>query len=471
MILNPELRRNIWLDFTTHRMLITPIVVMLIVYLFYLSTNLQNAASIAFNIAFLFIFLWGTKRASESVIEEVCNNTWDFQRQSSLSPWAMAWGKLIGSTLYSWYGVLVCFCLYGFLHVSETSNVMGIGSSTSELSVMHEFTILILGGLFSQATALLLSLQILPEIRRDKSNKSFRYFLFGMLIGILMTNYVFGAAKNTEQFISWHGYQFQASAFAFTSLLLFLGWSILGLQRSFCKELQYQNIPWVWVLFNIFCMVYFSGLVTFQNIPKEFINIDELRDIQHQLLQAPLYMAFFIAQALTYFALFTDDITFIRYKYFITRVLEKNRIESLQQLPWWPISFVLTVISGVVVIFGQQQYSHLMDAFSPSIFIITSILFLVRDIGLIHYFSFGKNPRKSMSAAVLYLFILYMLIPLLLSASQLNSLLPIFIPSYGQNTVLALISIFAQIGLFSFFTLKRWKLNLQASSAKAVNKA
>ncbi len=467
MILNPELRRNIWLDFTAHRMLITPIVVMLIVYLFYLSSNIQYAASIAFNIAFLFIFLWGTKRASETVIDEVCSNTWDFQRQSSLSPWTMAWGKLIGSTLYSWYGVLICFCLYGLLHVYEPSNL--IGTSSSELSVAHEFTILILGGLFSQATALLLSLQILPQIRREKSNKSFRYFLFGMLIGIVMTNYVFGAAKNTEQFISWHGYQFEASSFAFTSLLLFLGWSILGLQRSFCKELQYQNIPWVWVSFNVFCMVYFSGLFTFQNLPEN-LNIDVLKDIQHQLQQAPLYMAFFIAQALTYFALFTDDITFIRYKYFITRVLEKNVIESLQQLPWWPISFVLTVVSGIVVIFGQQQFSHLMESFSPSIFVITSILFLLRDIGLIHYFSFGKNPKKAMSAAVLYLFILYMLIPLLLSASTLNSLLPIFIPSYGQNTALALISVILQIGLFSFLILKRWKLNVQASSANAVLK-
>ncbi len=112
MILNPELRRNIWLDFTYHRMLITPIVVILITYIFYVMGSLQTTSSITFYLACIFIFLWGTKRASETVIEEVCNNTWDFQRQSSLLPWTMTWGKLIGSTLYSWYGVLICFCLY-----------------------------------------------------------------------------------------------------------------------------------------------------------------------------------------------------------------------------------------------------------------------------------------------------------------------------------------------------------------------
>ncbi|HRE30881.1 MAG TPA: hypothetical protein PLD88_02805 [Candidatus Berkiella sp.] len=73
MIQNPELRRNIWLDFSIHRLLLTPTILALIIYLAYL-TSPKNSAGVAFYIACFFIFLWGTKLASETVIEEINNN-------------------------------------------------------------------------------------------------------------------------------------------------------------------------------------------------------------------------------------------------------------------------------------------------------------------------------------------------------------------------------------------------------------
>ncbi len=44
--------------------------------------------------------------AGRSLAEEASQNTWDWQRLSALSPWQMAWGKLLGATLPAWLYVL-----------------------------------------------------------------------------------------------------------------------------------------------------------------------------------------------------------------------------------------------------------------------------------------------------------------------------------------------------------------------------
>lgn len=463
MLPNPELRRNIWLDFTWHRIILTPIVIGLIVYFFYLVYSKYYSASVAFNLACFFIFLWGTKRASETVIEEVNNNTWDFQRQSSISPWAMTWGKLIGSTLFTWYGAFICLLLYYFLSPNP-SPAIGFKFSGLELTPSGEILLLILGGLFSQALALLLSMQLLPQIRRESFNRTFRYFIIGLIFGIIITDTSFQAVKEVGQHISWHEISFAKGPFAVTSLLIFLGWSVIGLQRSFCKELQYQNIPWVWALFSLFCMVYFSGFIPSQSFTLEKDSLAELKDIQQQFARAPLYMAFIVAQILTYVALFTESLNIVRYKKFFSKT-QTNILGSLQLLPWWVISFILTIMAGIIAVFHQQQFSALLEKFSPSIFILTAILFLQRDILLIHYFNFSKNPRKAMGTSILYLFILYLLFPLLLGALHKSNWLPLFLPSWGQNTALALISTIGQILFLGGLCWTRWQLTWATSKS------
>lgn len=451
MFKNPELVRNFWLDFTWHRIFLTPIIIILTVYLFYLTGGKTSGASIALNLACFFIFLWGTRKASETVIEEVNNNTWDLQRQSSISPWTMTWGKLLGSSLFSWFGAAICLYCYCLLRVPDPHLTLG-----------EELAILLLGGLLCQALALLFSMQLLPQVRRDRTNKTFKYFLAGLIIGVSMTSFCFKAMSAGATQLTWHDRLIPLGPFAMISLILFLGWAIIGLQRAFCKELQFHNIPWIWALFNVFCMVYFSGFISFKDFPQfsSTLNITsvDFKLIQQQLLQIPYYISFFIVQLLTYIALFTDEITAIRYKRLSARMKEKNIKESLQLIPWWSISYILTLVAGFIVIYHQPTIHDGATSFSPSIFIMTSMLFLLRDLLLIHFFNFGKNPRKANGSAVLYLFMLYLLFPMLMQALHLNHLYPTLLPSWGQNTLLALFSLAIQLGLLGWLCLKRWEL-------------
>src|SRR5690606_10106396 len=55
-----------------------------------------------------FCSVLGTYQASMAFREEIRNNTWDFQRMSSIGPWQLAGGKFLGVTSYAWYvGILL----------------------------------------------------------------------------------------------------------------------------------------------------------------------------------------------------------------------------------------------------------------------------------------------------------------------------------------------------------------------------
>jgi len=108
---NPELQRNLWLEFSLHRLVVMPCVLALLFLCAALGTQPNSDVGVTTTGLLLFIGLagfWGARRAADAVTEEFRGKTWDGQRMSALGPWAMTWGKLVGSTSYAWYGALMC---------------------------------------------------------------------------------------------------------------------------------------------------------------------------------------------------------------------------------------------------------------------------------------------------------------------------------------------------------------------------
>ena len=103
MTLNPEFRRNLWLELSPHRLIAMP---MILLAIFFLSASIgesgnwwgvPRASLLAY---YVIVFFWGTRRAVASLADEVRGRTWDGQRMSALGTWAMTWGKLFGGTIY-----------------------------------------------------------------------------------------------------------------------------------------------------------------------------------------------------------------------------------------------------------------------------------------------------------------------------------------------------------------------------------
>ena len=444
----PELRRNFWLDFTLQRSILTPIIFSLIVYISYLTNG--KPSHTGFHLACFFIFLWGIKNASETVIEEINNNTWDFQRQSSLSSLSMTIGKLLGSTLFAWYGAGISLLYYIIFF------------SGNPAMLLRSILVLIGGGILGQSISLLASVQVVPQIRHEHGQKTFRYFLLGLFISAIATWVTF-IEQYSGASIHWFQYDFSAREFSLISLWLFALWSLIGLQRSFSRELQYQHTPIAWLGFNLFMMAYFAGL---SNIYFDFSKITNnlpstesltLSDLELLLKKTATYTAFFIAQLLIYIVLVTEVLDTVQYRKLILRFKAGFYLEAIQFVPLWIISFILMIGAGCLTLFQLSGLSNeVTQSFSLNILITTLMLFTIRDILLFHYFCFSTNYKRVVGAFVIYLFLLYFLAPVLLSALHFGTLNVIFLPSWGNNRWLAFGSLFLQISFLTYLCISAW---------------
>ena len=115
-MINPEFRRNLWLELSPQRLVLMVSVLGIIAALtVYLGNDLVKEGSTAHALLIVFSALglmlaggWGSFTALASINSEVAERTWDQQRLSALSPWQMAWGKLLGASIYPWLGGLLC---------------------------------------------------------------------------------------------------------------------------------------------------------------------------------------------------------------------------------------------------------------------------------------------------------------------------------------------------------------------------
>ena len=112
---NPELRRNLWLELSLHRLLAAPMVIALCALLIAAASNQDAFEKLAGTALYGFaaiVLLWGTQLAGASVVEESRDRTWDAQRMSAIGPWTMTWGKLLGAPAFAWYGGLILLLIF-----------------------------------------------------------------------------------------------------------------------------------------------------------------------------------------------------------------------------------------------------------------------------------------------------------------------------------------------------------------------
>ena len=249
MTINPEFQRNIWLEFTYHRLVAAPLLSAAIYFLIYLLADprfWEVAHGVALAVVILLTLLWGVRLSSEAVSSEIKDQTWDGQRMSAIGPWDLTWGKLLGSTLFTWYVVgvsLIIFFISGL--------ILGQGD------ILLQTLALVLAGLFAQAVALFLSLS---AIRKDR-NLSRTLSAVTYVAVIVLGGLILAAAFRNADGIGWYGQQYDPLVFMCAALAVWLVWAYIGVYRYMRAELQHRNGPWVWVAFVIFAAVFVAGFI------------------------------------------------------------------------------------------------------------------------------------------------------------------------------------------------------------------
>jgi hypothetical protein len=443
--MNPELLRNLWLEFSIRRLIAMPLVLALVFIAPLMEKpapapqNLidiippigdeadefapqvqDNAAlpgqngfpvrHVAFSAAMIFLlFLWGTRLSAETLFAEVNGRTWDAQRSSAIGPWAMTIGKLFGSTAYVWYGALFCLLFWAVRPVSDASTVLT----------------LIFGGLFAQALALYASLLLL---RMTPERSRFRISLvqIGVLAFFAFIVIVF-AQRQTQ--VAWYVLNIRASWFGVASLALAFVWTVIGANQLMRAELQIETGPAAWIGFLVTVAVYVAG---FAGDPEIILSARSTAPAMASIIRGLLLAGVVLAILAPISALLAPPRLLTLRRWIAARPFARQgRILTPSWI--WPLSLaiLLTAAAGILGAFdpgaGMAVFGGMLDG--PILTMsVALIAFAIRDIGIIHALTLNPNARRGVTAAMVVMAVSYVVLPQVAGALRASDLAPLFVP-------------------------------------------
>jgi hypothetical protein len=440
MSLNPEFQRNLWLQLSPQRLIAAPVVIGLALALALLGdvprVDIAEAAGWFF---YLLVAFWGTRRAADSVAEEVVGGTWDAQRMSALGAWAMSWGKLLGSTIYVWYCAAICLVvyLYGLAPGRPTA---GLAADLSAASILVDLAVMVGTGLLGQAVAMAACLAILGRSAQGRRLPVTASQLIGLTVVVLVPfgEYV-DPVVAAQMDVTWYGMPAQTPVFALASLAAFLAWALIGVYRLMRIELQFRSYPFVWLLLVLFLMLYAEGFL-----------YDTLRDPDVPVF-AWLLVPAMIAAALTYLVLFLQPKDIVRYRWLAASAASGDLRRALALMPLWLPTFAITVALVVALIAVDIGSTYRLPGRIENLpefadlreggwaMALAGLLFMARDIALVLYLNFNKRRRRADVAAFIYLVVLYLPLPALAGVLEGDLLLPLFLPTPGASPLMAIL--------------------------------
>jgi hypothetical protein len=396
--MNPEFQRNLWLEVTPRRVILLVVTLSLILLAGESTFGLRRSAEVIF---YGLVVIWGARQAASAVIGEMRERTWDMQRMSSLTPWAMTWGKLLGSTAYVWVGGMICLPVLFTTALQEAGLVAAIS----------DLVYFVMLGLISQSVALFTSLLAARRRQTHSRLDVFLYQVLGLFAAwcawsmwqLVLADGDGESGRFNYEIIDWWNLEFHAAPFYLVSVFLFLGWALIGCYRLMRRELSIENTPLVWMAFLVFMAIYGGGLNSdlFGLIPDDN--------------SLPLLHAFLIMAGLTYAAVLVEPKDAVLYRWLVEAFRAGRYREMFRRLQAWMISYAaaLGAVLFLVVMFstGLDGLGHIRVQDVGPLLAIFGLL--TRDVGIFLLFPLMPGMKRGDYAAMVTLGLLYGVAPVL----------------------------------------------------------
>jgi hypothetical protein len=445
---NPEFERNLWLEAAPRRIGGLAVVLVLI----YGATAALAKGDLgvmaqAFGVVGAAVFvvcgvIWGAWAAGGSVLDEIRGRTWDFQRLSALTPWAMTWGKLFGAGALAWLAAVT-----GLIGA-------GVGLASVKGPTMAVEAVVGLVGLavFLQACAMGAALIGVRKARAEGRIATGGAVILGVLGGLLLLTLfsrglplgsltVSGGAAlglSDDRPVFWFGLMFPSVAFTAASLCAFAAWALVGAWRLMRLELQMHNSPYVWVAFLLFAGLWRAGLAP------------ALGGVSAEAITAGLV---FLAAA--YICAFVEPADAVKVRRFWAALRGGALLKAADLAPAAVFAVKLAVLAVVAYAVLPLPSSLSSAALPAPMAAFAALAFMARDLGVITLFRFGPRPGRGDLTAVIALALLYWIGALIgrLSGGDIGQAL--FSPFVPDRALVSVLSGAAQAALAWFLAAQR----------------
>ncbi|MDR2166178.1 MAG: hypothetical protein LBO79_11325 [Zoogloeaceae bacterium] len=441
---NPEFRRHLWLELSLPRLILMPMLIALswlciVVAFGGFGEEQLRQKILAFS---LFGFttvtiLWGSVQAYNSVYREFAEGTWDGQRMSALTPWQMAWGKLLGATVFTWYGGILLLAIAG-------ASAHQLGYPNPDIFLYGTGTICVT--VFMHALAMMYALLAC----RRKPDGGARFGIGGvlsmvLLLGLFQTFY-FSSGNTFGSHMTWWHHDWLARKFVVCSLLALAVWALTGLWLFMRAELLSRNAIWWWPFFLVFWMIWGAGFV------REYEEWFGFFSVCDGLIWIGVYVLLLTGRK--------DQSAWLR---LIAAYRREDKALTLRLLPYWLRNLVIAIGVGIVAIcFGPEA-----SFWRHTLILLSICLFVLRDVAVILWINLAPNPRRADGMMLVFLFVAYGLLPFLTDHTWRDftlALLPPFMdilrhvhdPGITPKVVKSLVAALVQAMLALYLFRNRW---------------
>ena len=423
---NPEFKKNIWLEISTQRLIMMPLIILMVVLLASLSTmgdTYNKLTNICYFGLVIILLLWGSKVAFSNIIQEYNDRTWDWQRMSILTPKQLMVGKLIGAPIYNWYGALIClFLFFIFGSMSEETSLFDL--------LINSISTLLLGVSILCVSILFALLKIRAGNGRDKL-KSGQLFILLILFALFFNSSAFSFMFNR---ISFNPIKFDAWKILGENLFYAI-WAIIGLHQVLRKELNYKNKSYLWILFLIT-----SALV------KTMVMVDSIGVFIDNYFFIYFVVLSIQAISLFYLLLLIEQNELSTLKILVRKIKEKNYTYINYNAPLWSLTFPFIIIGLIFswILLDKQiinndsyilnhfvntiKLENTLDSLQSLSIILGILCFVLRDFLIMLFLQTTSKKKRIGAAFILYLFLLYVVFPGFTSTIGSSIGLQLFIP-------------------------------------------
>ncbi|HTT85014.1 MAG TPA: hypothetical protein VMF67_16170 [Rhizomicrobium sp.] len=406
--MNAEFQRNVWIELTPRRLILMVVLLGLAFAASAIAGGTEyDVASTARLLFYVIVAVWGSRNAALAVVGEIRDRTWDMQLLSSITPGAMTWGKLFGSTIYNWFGGAIC------LAVLEVERATHAGLAAALVDLAYFIAV----GLIAQAAAFLASL---VAVRRRQSHSRLDIFVYqaiGVGAGVAVYT-VWEFVKASGDAVTWWSTAIDRRGFLLASLAIFTAWTLLGCYREMRLELKMKNGILVWLLWLVFIGIYVAGFDAWLSTDKTVAGWDagSLR----------LALAGVTFTALTYLMVFLEPKDRVHFRWLGSQISSGRIGAFLGGLQAWMMSYVAALLCTGVLLYWLHQSRP--DLVAQLALIAAASGFLTRDVLIFVFMRSLPGRRRGDFAALGILFALYVLAPAIVNGLGLQNLLMVFYP-------------------------------------------
>jgi hypothetical protein len=397
---NAELQRNLWLEAAPKRLAWAGVALGMVYGVALLMANdsprpnFASALAIAGNVVFVACAgVWAARAAGGSVLGEIADRTWDFQRLSALSPWSMTWGKLFGAASLAWLCGLTGLAFAGAYTIARRGAEGG-----------WNIAAMLAAALFVQAVCMGAALIGVRKARAEGQTARAGGVIGGLAIGVVLALTATGSSGFrggkilglSEMFAAegvtrWWTLAVDASAFRAAAAAAFAAWALVGAWRLMRLELQMRNTPLAWPAFLVFLALFVGGFLYLQGG-----------------LSAAFLSGAVAAAVCAYGAAFAEPADRVKLRLFAGAV---RRGDWARATPLTPSPIAPVVLAGLLVAaaFATAQGGAGLGGRQDVGQAAALLPFLLRDLGVIALFRFGPRPKRGDISAILALALLYLL--------------------------------------------------------------